>query len=101
LFSGGIAAQGVRAMTISFISWIVLGLIAGVLANLALNQRGKRLPVYVGLGIVGAVFGGWLFKAMGTPGVASSNVWSFFVAAVGAVVSLSAWHVMRGPVPRA
>jgi uncharacterized membrane protein YeaQ/YmgE (transglycosylase-associated protein family) len=40
------------------------------------------------LGIVGAVVGGFLFNMAGAVGVTGFNVWSLFVATIGAVVVL-------------
>ena len=40
------------------------------------------------IGVVGAVIGGWLFSLAGEDGVGGFNLWSIFVAFVGAVVLL-------------
>ena len=51
------------------ISWIVLGLIAGFIASKIVNKTGEGLFRDVGLGIVGAVVGGWLVNTLGMAGV--------------------------------
>ena len=43
----------------SFIAWIVLGLIAGFVGSKIINKRGEGLMLDIVLGIVGAVVGGW------------------------------------------
>jgi len=43
---------------------------------------------------VGAVIGGWLFNAFGAPGVSGVNLYSLFVAVIGAVVFLIAYHAI-------
>jgi uncharacterized membrane protein YeaQ/YmgE (transglycosylase-associated protein family) len=88
-------------MLIGIICWIVLGLVAGFIANKIDNGRGEGIPQDIVLGIVGALIGGWLFHAVGTAGVTGFNLWSLFVAVVGAVVVLVAWHAVRGRVSRA
>jgi uncharacterized membrane protein YeaQ/YmgE (transglycosylase-associated protein family) len=46
------------------------------------------------LGIVGAVVGGWLFNTFGMAGVSGLNLYSFFVAIVGAMAVLVAYHFL-------
>jgi len=101
LSSRGIASQRRRTMLMGIICWIVLGLVAGFIANRIDNGRGEGIPLDIVLGIVGAMVGGWLFNAIGTAGVTGFNLWSLFVAVVGAVVVLVVWHAVRGRVSRA
>jgi uncharacterized membrane protein YeaQ/YmgE (transglycosylase-associated protein family) len=83
-------------MTMSFIVWIVLGLIAGFIASKIINKRGEGLIRDILLGIIGAVVGGWLFHAFGMAGVTGLNIYSVIVAVVGAVVVLVIYHAIRG-----
>jgi uncharacterized membrane protein YeaQ/YmgE (transglycosylase-associated protein family) len=46
-------------------------------------------------GIVGAVVGGYLFNVVGAHGVTGVNLYSLFVAVVGAVVVLVLYHAIR------
>lgn len=78
----------------SFIVWIVLGLIAGFIASKLVNKSGEGMLLDIILGIVGAVVGGWLFNAFGMPGVTGFNVYSVVVAVVGAVVFLVVYHAL-------
>jgi uncharacterized membrane protein YeaQ/YmgE (transglycosylase-associated protein family) len=58
----------------SFLAWIVLGLIAGFIGSKLVNNRGEGLFLDVLLGIVGAVVGGWLFNRFGAAGVTGLNL---------------------------
>jgi uncharacterized membrane protein YeaQ/YmgE (transglycosylase-associated protein family) len=78
----------------SFLAWIVLGLIAGFIASKLVNKTGEGMFLDILLGVVGAVVGGWLFHAFGMPGVTGLNVYSMVVAVIGAVVFLVAYHAL-------
>jgi len=79
----------------SFIAWIVLGLIAGFIGSKLVNKRGDGFFLDIILGIIGAVVGGWLFSMFGGEGVSGLNVHSLIVAVVGAVVVLVVYHAIR------
>jgi uncharacterized membrane protein YeaQ/YmgE (transglycosylase-associated protein family) len=51
----------------SILAWIVLGLVAGFIGSKIVNKSGEGFMFDVLLGIVGAVVGGSLFKAVGAP----------------------------------
>jgi uncharacterized membrane protein YeaQ/YmgE (transglycosylase-associated protein family) len=77
--------------------WVVLGLVSGFIASKIINRSGEGFVLDVVLGIVGAVLGGWLFNTFGMAGVSGLNLYSFFVAIVGAMVVLVTYHfVVRG-----
>jgi uncharacterized membrane protein YeaQ/YmgE (transglycosylase-associated protein family) len=78
----------------SFIAWIVLGLIAGFIASKLVNKTGEGMLMDIVLGIVGAVVGGWLFRTFGMPGVTGLNVYSIVVAVAGAAVFLVVYHAL-------
>ena len=79
----------------SFLAWIVLGLLAGFIASKLVNKQGEGAFLDVILGIVGAVVGGWLFGLFGASGVTGVNLYSLLVAVGGAVVVLFAYHSLR------
>jgi uncharacterized membrane protein YeaQ/YmgE (transglycosylase-associated protein family) len=79
----------------SILAWIVLGLIAGFIASKIVNKSGEGLIMDIVLGIVGAVVGGWLFNQFGHMGVTGFNIYSMFVAVIGAVVVLLIFHAIR------
>ena len=77
------------------ITWIVVGLVAGLLASAVVGGIGYGLIGDIVIGIVGAVFGGWLFAALGVRLPFSGIVSTIFVAFVGAVVLLLLIRVLR------
>lgn len=79
----------------SFFMWLLLGLIAGFIASHLVNHRGEGMVLDILLGIVGAVVGGWMFHLFGHEGVNGLNLYSMFVATLGAVVFLFLYHAMR------
>lgn len=80
----------------SVLGWIVLGGIAGWIGSLLINKRGEGLFLDIILGIVGGVVGGWLVGVFGSTGVTGFNLWSLFVAVVGAMVLLMIKHAVFG-----
>jgi uncharacterized membrane protein YeaQ/YmgE (transglycosylase-associated protein family) len=81
--------------TMSFLAWIVLGLVAGFIGSKLVNRRGEGIFLDVLLGVVGAMIGGWLFHIFGASGVSGLNIYSLFVAVVGSVVFLVGYHAIR------
>ena len=77
-----------------FLSWIILGLIAGFIGSKIVNKRGEGLFLDIILGIVGAVVGGWLVSFFGMAGVSGVNLYIIIVAVVGAVVVLWVYHAV-------
>lgn len=72
---------------VGILTWIVIGLIAGVIAKMAMGDSLGWIMTIL-LGIVGAFVGGWIFGYFGGPGVSGINLTSIAVAAVGAVIVL-------------
>lgn len=80
----------------SFLAWIILGLIAGFIASKIVNKTGEGVLLDIVLGIAGAVVGGWIFNAFGRSGVNGLNAYSIIVAIIGAVVVLFVYHAIAG-----
>ncbi len=80
----------------SIIAWIVLGLISGFIASKIVNKQGEGLVLDIVLGIVGAVAGGYLFTLVGATGITGFNLYSVFVAVIGAIVVLGIYHAVAG-----
>ena len=81
--------------SMSFLSWIVLGLLAGFIGSMLANRRGEGILLDILLGIAGAFAGGYLFRIFGEPGVTGLNLYSLVVAVVGSVVLLAIYHLFR------
>ncbi len=80
----------------SIIIWLVLGLIAGFIASRIVESSGNGVIIDIVLGIVGAVVGGYVFTLLGAAPVTGFNLYSLFVAVVGAVVVLLIYHAVVG-----
>jgi uncharacterized membrane protein YeaQ/YmgE (transglycosylase-associated protein family) len=80
----------------TIIGWILLGLIAGFIASKIVNKTGEGFIGDIVLGIIGAVVGGWLFAQFGHSGVTGFNIYSMFVAVIGAIIVLVIYHAIVG-----
>jgi uncharacterized membrane protein YeaQ/YmgE (transglycosylase-associated protein family) len=69
----------------SFLEWIVVGLIAGWLAGQVMKGGGYGVLVDIILGILGGLLGGWIFGKLGI-WPAGGMIGSLIVAFVGAVI---------------
>jgi uncharacterized membrane protein YeaQ/YmgE (transglycosylase-associated protein family) len=78
----------------SFLAWIVLGLIAGFIGSKIVNKRGEGMFLDIILGIVGALVGGWVFSLLGASGVTGLNLYSLFVAVIGSILFLVVYHAV-------
>jgi uncharacterized membrane protein YeaQ/YmgE (transglycosylase-associated protein family) len=79
---------------LSFLAWIILGLVAGFIGSKIVNKRGEGVFLDIILGIVGAIVGGFLFNMFGAHGVSGLNIYSLFVAVIGAIVVLWVYHAI-------
>lgn len=74
----------------SFLVWIILGLIAGWLASMIMKTNASQGPVMdIVLGIVGAIVGGFVFNLLGMSGVTGFDLYSLAVATIGAVILIA------------
>lgn len=79
------------------ISWIIFGLIAGIIAKLILPGKDPGGCIITSLlGIVGAVVGGWFGTLFGWGKVDSFSLGSFGVAIVGAIIVLLIYRAFAG-----
>jgi uncharacterized membrane protein YeaQ/YmgE (transglycosylase-associated protein family) len=67
--------------------WILVGLVAGVLASLVVGS-GYGLLGNIVIGIVGAFVGGWIFREAGWSAPWGGLAGTIFVAFIGALVLL-------------
>ena len=75
----------------SWIGWIVFGIIAGFIASKIVNKSGEGIIVDLILGIIGAIVGGWLFAEFGVGGITGFNIYS-----IGAIIVLVIYHAITG-----
>lgn len=79
-----------------FIAWIVVGAIAGFLANMVMGSR-EGLVMMVVLGIVGALVGGFIATTVFNRGsVDGINLESIVIATLGAIVVVFVVNAARG-----
>jgi len=78
----------------SILGWIILGALAGWIASVLTGSRDSLL-VDIVIGIVGAFIGGFVAALVGKAGVTGLNLWSLFVAVVGAVVLILVMRALR------
>ena len=80
----------------SFIAWIVVGAIAGFVANLVMGS-GEGLVRMVLLGIIGAVAGGYVAQYVLKVGTVSGiNIESIVIATAGAIVVVFLARLVSG-----
>jgi uncharacterized membrane protein YeaQ/YmgE (transglycosylase-associated protein family) len=84
------------------LGWVVLGLIAGLIARRVMPGEEKGgCFVTIGLGIIGATVGGWIGRNIGflpqpiSAGVSLPSLHSILTATVGALVVLAFWKWIR------
>ncbi|MGL5340804.1 MAG: GlsB/YeaQ/YmgE family stress response membrane protein [Aeromonas veronii] len=79
-----------------FISWIVLGLLVGILAKWIMPGRdGGGFFMTALLGIVGAMVGGYVGTLLGLGSVTGFNISSIAIATVGALIVLFVFNKIR------
>ena len=77
------------------LAWIVVGLIAGVLAKLIMpGDDPGGIIVTILIGIVGAFVGGFVVNLLGGAGVSGFNIWSILVATLGAIILLDIYRLV-------
>jgi uncharacterized membrane protein YeaQ/YmgE (transglycosylase-associated protein family) len=80
---------------VGFVSWIFVGLIAGLLAKWIMPGAQKAgLLITIGLGVVGGFVGGWIMSMVGGTGLTGFNIWTILVATGGAVLVLFLYGVL-------
>jgi len=77
----------------SFLIWIISGIIAGWLAGLLVKGKGFGLIGDLVIGLLGGLIGGWLAGLFGLQAV--SLVGNIIVAALGGVVLVVIIRVLR------
>ena len=79
------------------LSWILLGLVVGVLAKLIMpgNDPGGFI-VTILLGVAGAFVGGFIASLVGIGGVSGFDLGSLAVATAGALLLLFVYRQVKG-----
>ena len=77
------------------ITWLIVGLVAGVLASLVVGGTGYGILGDIIVGIAGAFVGGYVFRAAGWHTPFAGLAGTIFVAFIGAVILLVIIHLIR------
>ena len=80
------------------LTWIVVGLVAGVLAAIVLGGYGLLANILIG--IAGAFIGGWLFREAGWGVPFAGLAGTIFVAFIGAILLLAVLHLVHSATHR-
>ena len=80
----------------NIVAWIVVGLIAGLLARWIVRDDRSGCLYTTAVGILGALIGGALMHAAGHEGVNEFSVRATLVAALGAVLLLLILQAISG-----
>lgn len=78
------------------LSWIVFGLLAGLVAKLLMPGRDPGgFFVTILIGIAGALVGGFIARALGMGDIDGFNLGSFLIAVAGSVILLIGYRMMK------
>lgn len=86
-------------MIISIIVWIVVGFVAGYLAKLIMpGPDGGGFILTTILGIVGAIVGGWIGRALFDTNAANDtfSIMGLIFAVIGAIIVLAIYRLATG-----
>ena len=80
----------------SWIIWIVLGLVAGIIAKFIMPGRDPGgFIITILLGIVGALVGGFISTKLGLGDVTGFNIPSIIIAVLGAILLLVIYRAVK------
>jgi len=91
--------QLMEETNMGILTWIIVGLVAGILANIIYpgHERGGVVAAMV-LGIVGAIVGGFIFGVItGVDYISGINLGTIVVATIGALVLLWGYNALAHP----
>ena len=80
-----------------FLTWIILGAIAGALAKLIMpGDDPGGIIVTILIGIAGALVGGFISSALGFGAVGGLSIGSIIIAILGAILLLAIYRLVMG-----
>ena len=87
-------------MTHSILGWIVIGIVAGWLTGKIMKGGGYGMLLDMVIGLIGAVIGGAIFRALGYGGPGEHGlIVSIIIATIGAVILTFLIHIFTGRHP--
>src|SRR2546427_11729137 len=82
----------------TFFTWILVGLLAGLLAGWVVKRRGYGLKWDITLGLVGSIGGSWILRSLGFypgAGIVATAVVAFIVATIPIAAQRKLWPTER------
>ena len=77
------------------IAWIVVGLLAGLLAKWIMpGDDPGGIIVTILIGMAGALVGGFIVGLLGGTGATGFSIWSILVATLGAIILLALYRLI-------
>lgn len=81
----------------SIISWLLVGLVAGWIANMIMSSGAGGLLADIIIGIIGALVGGFLAGIiLGGDYISGFNFTTLIVAIIGAIVVIALYRLITG-----
>ncbi len=80
----------------SFLSFILIGIVAGWLAGKLLKGHGFGLVRNLIIGVIGAIIGGLIFNQIGIYNI-GGTIGSFIMALIGALILLFVLNLFKRP----
>jgi len=80
---------------VGIVGWLVVGLLVGFIATKVVNLRGDDPLLGYGAACGGALVAAVLYTLISGAGITSFNIWSLIYAAIGSVVTIVTWHMVR------
>jgi uncharacterized membrane protein YeaQ/YmgE (transglycosylase-associated protein family) len=81
----------------SIIAWVVVGLIAGWIANMVMRGGAGGLVADLVVGVLGAIAGGFIMGLLtGVDYTTGINITTILVAVGGAIVLIAAFRLISG-----
>jgi uncharacterized membrane protein YeaQ/YmgE (transglycosylase-associated protein family) len=77
------------------LTWLIVGLIAGILSSFVAGGIGYGILGDIIVGIVGSFFGSWLFAQLGLTSPLPGLAGTILIAFIGAVVLLFILHLIQ------
>ena len=79
------------------IAWIVIGLLAGIIAKAIMpGKQGGGFFATLLLGVVGGIVGGLIGGAISGKGLTGFSLWSLLLAVAGSMLVLFVWELATG-----
>jgi len=85
----------VEVVVMTFLWWILVGLIAGWITGKIMRGSGYGTFVDILIGIAGAIVGGWVMRALGFAGH-GGTIYTILVAIGGAVILTWLYRLVVG-----